>query len=286
MTLRQLLTDQPLLVAPGAYDALSAKLIEKAGFPLVYVTGLGNEASDLGCPDLGLTTCSELVRRVGNIAQVVGVPVVCDADTGFGGLVNVARTVRLFEAAGVAAIHVEDQTFPKRCGVLAGKQVVPAEEFAQKVRTAVAARRNPDFLVIARSDAKQADGVDGVIRRLNLYVEAGADLAMLGDFYSRAEYERIVRAVKAPVVACAADPEHFGAQPDFSVEEWRAIGVRMVVYWYLPVFAALKAVARAVEGLRSEGSITGIQGDLATYGEYGEAVDLAQWLETGEGTTR
>jgi 2-methylisocitrate lyase-like PEP mutase family enzyme len=283
MSFRTLLQERDIIVAPGAYDALSAKVMEKAGFPVVYVTGLGNEASDLGFPDLGLTTASEVVRRAGNIAQVVGVPVVCDADTGFGGLINVVRTVRMFEAAGVAAIHIEDQTFPKRCGILAGKQVVPAEEFARVVRCAADARQGEDFVIIARTDAKADRGIDGIIRRLNAYFDNGADMVMLGDFYSRAEYERIVAEVSAPVVACASDPDHFDVQPDFSVDQWKKMGVKMVLYWYLTVFAALKAVRRVVLALAREGSIAGLEDDLASYREYAETLELDRWLQLGEG---
>ncbi|GAB4284536.1 MAG: isocitrate lyase/PEP mutase family protein [Deferrisomatales bacterium] len=282
MSFRRLLDTHEILVAPGAYDALSAKVVAQAGFPLVYVTGLGNEASDLGCPDLGLTTATELVRRAGTICQAVEVPVVCDADTGFGGPANVARTVRLFEAAGVSAIHLEDQTFPKRCGVLAGKQVVPARGFARALRGAADARRGREFALIARTDAKGAEGVEGVVDRLRLYAENGADLVMLGDFYSREEYERIVAEVPAPVVACAADPDHFDRQPDFTVDQWRAMGVKMVVYWYLPLFAALHAVREAVGHLGREGSIEGLRPRLATYRDYAATVELDRWLGLGE----
>ena len=132
MTIGQVLKENELIIAPGAYDTISARLIEKAGYPLVYITGLGNEASDLGYPDLGLTTATELVRRASTITNCVQAPVVCDADTGFGGALNLYRTVRMFEAVGVSAIHIEDQTFPKRCGVLAGKKVIAPEAFAKK----------------------------------------------------------------------------------------------------------------------------------------------------------
>jgi methylisocitrate lyase len=151
------------------------------------------------------------------------------------------------------------------------------------VRSAAAARRDAEFAIIARTDAKGAGGLDEVIRRLNLYVDNGADLAMLGDFYTRAEYEKIVREVRAPVVACASDPDHFAQQPDFTVDEWKAMGVKMVVYWYLPLFAALKAVRRAVTALANEGSTAGLGDEIATYREYAEALELERWLQIGEG---
>lgn len=284
MLFRELIQSQDIILAPGAYDVVSAQLIEKAGFPVAYVSGLGNEASDLGCPDVGLTTCTEIVSRAGNVFQAVSVPVVCDADTGFGGPLNVYRTIRMFESAGVSGVHIEDQRFPKRCGLLSGKQVVPAEQFASRVRTAVDARRSEDFVVIARTDAKASLGMDEVIRRANLYVEHGADMAMFGDSYTLDEYKRIVREVKAPIVACASPPSHFSVQPDFSVDEWKSAGVKMVVYWHLPLFAAMKAVAKAVQTLQDTGTTQQMGEEVFTYDDYAEVVKLSKWLNIDEKT--
>jgi 2-methylisocitrate lyase-like PEP mutase family enzyme len=284
-TLQSLWREHDVILAPGAYDALSARLIAQSGCPLVYLSGLANEASDLGLPDLGFTNATEIVRRAATIARVVEQPVVCDADTGFGGAVNVMRTVRDFEAAGVGAIHLEDQVFPKRCGLLAGKRVVAPEAFADTIRLATRARGSSDFAIIARTDAKEAGGVAGVIERLKRYVDAGADAVMLGDFYAAADYERIARAVPAPLVACAADPDNHRLQPDFSREEWRGMGVKMVVYWHLALFAALGAVRTAVRHLAEHGSLT--TPPLATpgYRDYAAAVDLEAWLRLAdEGT--
>ena len=278
MTFRELLEKEEIIFAPAAYDVVSAQIIEKAGFPLAYLSGLGNEASDLGYPDLGMTTVAEIVRKAGNIAAVVNVPVVSDADTGFGGTLNICRTVRMFEGAGVSGIHIEDQTFPKRCAALKGKQLIDAEQFAGRIRTAADARENNDFVIIARTDSKVVGGVDEAIRRLNMYIENGADMAMVGDLYSFDQYLRLVREVKAPLVVCAADPEHFRIQPDFTLDQWKKTGVKMVLYWYLPLFAAMKAVERAVTSLKQTGSIKEIVGDLSTYGEYAKTVDLDKWL--------
>lgn len=281
MGFRELVDKEEIIIAPGAYDVVSARIIEKAGFPLVYLTGLGNEASDLGYPDLGLTTATEIVRKAGNIAGVVNTPVVCDADTGFGGGLNIHRTVRMFEAAGVSAIHIEDQSFPKRCGVLAGKQVIAAEQFAKGVRTAADARKGRDFAIIARTDSKISGGVGEAVRRLNMYVENGADMAMVGDFYSFEEYRILAKEVRAPLVVCAADPEHFSAQPDFNLDQWKKTGVKVVLYWYLPLFAAMKAVERSILSLRETGSIKEIAGDLSTYKEYAKTLDMDDWLKIG-----
>src|SRR5208282_6052702 len=160
MRFRELLDKEEIIIAPAAYDAVSAQIIEKAGFPLAYLSGLGNEASDLRYPDLGLTTVTDIVRKAGTIAGVVNVPVVCDADTGFGGGLNICRTVRMFETAGVSGIHIEDQTFPKRCAALRGKRLIDAEQFAKRIRTAADARKNADFVIIARTDSKVAGGTD------------------------------------------------------------------------------------------------------------------------------
>jgi 2-methylisocitrate lyase-like PEP mutase family enzyme len=279
MSFRELIDKEEIIIAPAAYDVVSAQIIEKAGYPLAYLSGLGNEASDLGYPDLGMTTVAEIVRKAGNIASVVNVPVVCDADTGFGGTLNICRTIRMFEAAGVSAIHLEDQTFPKRCAAIRGKQLIEAEQFAGRIRTAADSRENKDFAIIARTDSKVIGGVDEAIRRLNMYVENGADMAMVGDLYSFDQYLRLVREVKAPLVVCAADPEHFRIQPDFTLDQWKKTGVKMVIYWYLPLFAALKAVERAVVSLRETGSIENIMGDLSTYGEYAKTVDMDKWLK-------
>jgi len=169
MSLRDILRNEAVVIAPCAYDVVTAQIVANAGYPVCWITGLGHEASDLGCPDVSVTNAVELTRKAANIAQVVDVPIICDADTGFGGVTNLVRTVKLFEAAGVSGIHIEDQTFPKRCGVLAGKQVIGADVFVKKIQAALAARRSPEFLIIARTDAK-ALGLDEVIRRLNLYV--------------------------------------------------------------------------------------------------------------------
>ena len=234
-----------IIQAPGAYDAMSARLIAQSGCPIVYLSGLANEASDLGLPDLGFTNAAEIVRRASTIARVVDLPVVSDADTGFGGAVNVIRTVREFEAAGVSAIHLEDQAFPKRCGLLAGKTVVSPDAFAKTIRQACDARRGADLSIIARTDAK-GEGVDKVIDRLKRYADAGADAAMLGDFYSATEYARIAAGVPVPLIACAADPHHFEVQPDFSRQQWLDMGVKVVLYWHIALFAATRAVREAV----------------------------------------
>src|SRR6201986_161813 len=163
------------VLAPGCYDALGARLIEEAGFPAAYMSGFSSAASHLGRPDIGLMALAAMVDNARRIASAVEIPVIADADTGFGNSINVIRTVREYEAAGVAAIHIEDQVMPKKCGHMSGKQVVPAEEMAAKVSAAVAARRSPDFLIIARTDARAVEGLESALARARRYREAGAD---------------------------------------------------------------------------------------------------------------
>jgi len=277
MSLRDVLRSEPIVIAPCAYDAVTAQIVATAGYPVCWITGLGHEASDLGCPDFSLTNAVEMARKAANIAQVVDVPIICDADTGFGGVPNLVRTVNMFEAAGVSGIHIEDQTFPKRCGVLAGKQVISADAFVKKVQAAIAARRSEEFLIIARTDAK-ALGIEEVIRRLNLYVEHGADVAMLGDLYTCDEYKRIAAEVKAPLAACAADEDHFAIQPNFSVDEWKNTGVKMVAYWHLLLFMAMKAVDKAVRTLKNTGTTDSLTNEIFRYAEYAKIVKLSMWL--------
>src|ERR1700745_80624 len=176
--LRELLNSAKMLVAPFVYDCLQAKIAERTGFKAVYMTGFGTAAAR-GFPDLGLLTMAEMVENVRAIARAVKVPVICDADTGYGNPINVLRTVREYEDAGAAALHIEDQVWPKKCGFLAGKQVIPLVEMVPKVRAACDARRDPNFVIIARTDALAVNGWDDVVRRCNAYRQAGADLVFV-----------------------------------------------------------------------------------------------------------
>ena len=277
-----MLRNKEVIVAPGVYDCVAAKIAESVGFQAVYMSGFGTSASIYGKPDVGLVTGTEMISHARNLTASVNVPVLADADTGYGNPINVRRTVQEYERAGVAGIHIEDQTFPKRCGVLAGKQVIPEADFAKKIRAAIDARRSEEFLIIARTDAKTTSGVDGVIERLNLYVENGADMAMLGDFYSLEEYERIVKSVNAPIVAVASCHGLFSRQPDISVDDWKTVGVKMVVYWHLTLFAAMKAVTKVVRIFKESGTTDQMKDDLCTYSEYADVLQLSKWLAIDE----
>lgn len=278
MSLKRLLSENDLLVTMSSYDALSARIVEQAGFPFCSVSGLSIEASGLGAPDLGLVTSVEMARRAGDIVQAINIPVMCDADTGFGGATNVTRTIRMLEATGVAAAHIEDQSFPKRCGILAGKSVIGLEQAARKIRAAADARRSPDFQIIARCDAKGL-GVDEVIKRLNTYVENGADIGMLGECYGVDEYSRISREVKAPILACAVDKMNVHRQPYMKHDDWRRTGVRIVVYWHALLFASIRALQQVAQRVHDDETNENVEDQIASYDEYADVVRLKEWLD-------
>jgi 2,3-dimethylmalate lyase len=192
--LRALLESGQTIVAPGAFDPLAARLVEEAGFPAVYMTGFGTSAALIGRPDVGLLTMTEMAANAGRIADCVDIPVIADADTGYGNPLNVIRTVGAYEAAGVAGIHVEDQVAPKKCGHMEGKLVIPAPEMAAKIRAAVEARAQPEFVIIARTDARAVEGLERALERARLYREAGADALFIEALVSEAEVEEAARA--------------------------------------------------------------------------------------------
>jgi 2-methylisocitrate lyase-like PEP mutase family enzyme len=225
--LRELLTQRKTLVKPGAFNALSAMIIEKAGFPCCGVSGYGVSASLLGKPDVGLITLNEIVMIARYIASAVSIPVIADADTGFGNAINVMRTVEDFIGAGVAAIHIEDQVAPKRCGHVAGKQIIPVEEMAGKLRAADRVRRelDPDFMLIARCDARGVAGgsVEDLIRRANAYLDAGADMIFPEALTSEAELERCAQEIRGPL--------HFnrtGVSPRLPLSRLNDLGIAIV----------------------------------------------------------
>jgi 2-methylisocitrate lyase-like PEP mutase family enzyme len=226
--LRELLRRDGLITAPGAYDCITARMIEQAGFSAVYMTGAGTAAM-LGYPDYGLVTMSEMVENAGRIAAAVSVPVIADADTGYGNELNVVRTVREYEQRGVAAIHIEDQGFPKKCGHLENKIVVPLEDYVAKIRAAVSARRDPDFLIIARTDARAVLGFQDAIRRANAAIDAGADMAFVEAPESLEEVAAVPRLVRGP---CLLNVVWRGKTPDVALDEARAMGYKLAI---LPV---------------------------------------------------
>jgi 2-methylisocitrate lyase-like PEP mutase family enzyme len=224
-TLREALTSGPMVVAPGAYDCITARLIEQAGFPCVYMTGAGTAAAH-GLPDYGLLTMSEMVANARRITSAISVPLVSDSDTGFGNELNAYRTVQEFERAGVAAIHIEDQVFPKKCGHLDGKELVPVEDWLAKLRAAVAARRSRDFLVIARTDSRAVAGFDEAVRRSQLALEAGADVVFLEAPQTLEEVAAVPKLVKGP---CLINMVLAGKTPLPTLSEAEKMGYRIAI---------------------------------------------------------
>lgn len=239
------------LAIPGAFNPLCAKLAERVGFRAVYLSG-GALSAGNGVPDIGLLTLTEFVQAAQLTAQATSLPLLCDADTGFGEALNVERTVRHFEAAGVAGIHLEDQEFPKRCGHLSGKSVVPAEAMAAKVRAAVAAKRDKDFVIIARTDAKGVNGFDDAVRRAKLYLDAGADAIFPEAMESRDEFERFAKAV--PGATLLANMTEFGKSPLLDVRTLGEIGYRLVLFPLTAFRAAMKAAEDTLRDLFAQGT--------------------------------
>jgi carboxyvinyl-carboxyphosphonate phosphorylmutase len=271
--LRELLAQPDLLVAPGAYDALSARLIAQAGFPAVYMTGFGTAASVLGQPDVGLLTMSEMVSRAAALAAVIGErPLIADADTGYGNPINVRRTVHEYERAGVAAIHIEDQVWPKKCGHMEGKQVIPLDEMVQKIRAAVDARRDPDFVVIARTDANAVYGLEDALRRGQAYREAGADVIFIEAPRSLEELRAIAQTF--PDVPLLYNWAESGKTPLLSLEEIHALGFKLVIFPASLLFAATHTLLSLLEVLKQGQTPTVFAERMISFSQFTDQVGL------------
>jgi len=273
--LRELLVQRDLLVAPGAYDALSARLIAQAGFPAVYMTGFGTAASVLGQPDVGLLTMSEMVSRAAALAAVVGDrPLIADADTGYGNPINVRRTVREYEQAGVAAIHIEDQVWPKKCGHMEGKQVISVDEMVQKIRAAVDARQDPDFVIIARTDANAVYGLEDALRRGRAYREAGADVIFIEAPRSIEELRAIARAF--PDVPLLYNWAESGKTPLLPLEEIHALGFKLVIFPVSMLFAATQALLDLLEALKQGQTSLAFAERMVTFSQFTDQIGLPE----------
>ena len=255
-----------MVLAPGCFDALGARLIEEAGFPAVYMTGFGSAASRLGRPDVGLMTLSEMVDNARQIVQAVARPVVADADTGYGNPINVIRTVREYESAGVAAIHLEDQVMPKRCGHMEGKQVVPAGEMAAKVSAAVAARRSEEFLIIARTDARAVEGLEAALERARRYRDAGADVLFIEAPQSTEEIEAVARAF--PDVPLLFNYAEGGKTPAVTHAYLRELGFSLVIFPIGTLLAATAAIRSLLARIKQAGSPVEVLGSLLPFEEF------------------
>jgi 2-methylisocitrate lyase-like PEP mutase family enzyme len=247
--LRTLLRRDGMVVAPGAYDCITARLIEQAGFAAVYITGAGAAAS-MGYPDFGLVTMSEMVANARRIAAAVEVPIVADADTGYGNELNVFRTVRGFERSGVSGIHIEDQEFPKKCGHLEGKEIITREDYLAKIRAAVAARGDPDFTIIARTDARAVAGFDEAIDRANAALTAGADMAFVEAPQTLEEVAAVPRLVDGP---CLLNVVRGGKTPDLDLHEAERMGYKLAIVPALLIQSVVGICDQALAGLRETG---------------------------------
>lgn len=250
-TLREMMKKPGIIMVPGIYDAFTAKIAIAAGFDTVYMTGSGSSTGLLGKPDVGLLTMTEMTNNAARIVQAVNVPVIADADTGYGNAINLIRTIQEYERAEVAAVHIEDQMIPKKCGHMEGKRLVSVEEMVGKIRAAAEARRDPDFIIIARTDARALLGFDEAVRRANRYVEAGADMIFGEALQSREELAAFSKAVKAPLFT---DSTEWGKTPLLKAKELEELGYKIVIFSTAALRVVHKAVAELMEELKRKGT--------------------------------
>ena len=271
---RALAAQRKATTVPGAANAMFARVIEDLGFQAVYATGAGIANMHLGAPDIGLTTLTELESAVASMADAVSIPIIVDADTGFGNALNMSRTVRRLERAGAAAIQIEDQVFPKKCGHFSGKEVVPPAEMVQKIRAAVDARQDGDMQIIARTDSRAIEGLDHALERAHAFIEAGADMTFVEAPTGVEELERIARDLPVPQVANIV----FGGRtPDPGREKLAEMGFSIVLYANAALQAALRASYEVLGALKAEGSLASVADRLASFEERQRAVAKHEW---------
>jgi 2-methylisocitrate lyase-like PEP mutase family enzyme len=275
--LRELLGRAGSFLTVGCYDALTAKMIEKAGFETVYVSGASVSMALLGKPDLGLASYGEIFGQVQRITQVTEAPVIIDADTGYGNFMNARRAFAEYEQVGIAGIQIEDQIFPKRCGHLEGTQVVQADEMIDKIKAVLDVRRNPDTVLIARTDARQSLGLGEAIRRANLYAEAGADVIFLEGPDGREECEAVAKQVNAPLLVNTGGR---GLTPKLSLSDFESIGYKIVLHPGVMQRAAVFAMRAMLADLNQNGNLTETKYGQMDFDEWFELVDLSKYKET------
>ena len=263
-----------MILAPGAFDPLSARCVEEAGFPAAYMTGFGTSAALLGRPDVGLLTMTEMVDNAARIAACVDVPVIADADTGYGNPMNVIRTVNAYEAAGVGGIHIEDQVAPKRCGHMDGKQVIPASEMAAKIRAATDARTDPDFVIIARTDARAVEGLASALDRARRYRDAGADVLFIEAVRSEAEAAETIAAF--PDVPLLFNWAEGGKTPPISLDRLRALGYRIVIFPISTLLAATGAMRAILTEIADAGTPQAALPGLPSFDEFVDFIGLPE----------
>ena len=287
-TFKQLLKRNKLLVAPGCFDGLSARLVQEAGFEAAYLSG-GAVARSMGIPDIGLVTMSESIDRAVQVVSAINIPVIADADTGYGNAVNLVRSVREFERAGVAAIHIEDQITPKRCGHLDGKEVISLSEMAKKLEAALATRSDADFCIIARTDARSVNGFDDAVKRANAFAKLGVDAIFFEAPQSEEELAEIPQRV--PNIPLLVNVFKGGKTPMLPMERLEKMGYRIAIYPSETQRAAIHAMRTALSTLKREGTTESIDASLTTFKDRDKVVGLDDWnkierefmaLETGK----
>jgi methylisocitrate lyase len=274
--LRNLIEDKEILLAPGAHDLLTARIIEKAGFKSVYMTGYGQAASMLGKPDVGLLTMTEMADRAKKFAQAVDIPVIADGDTGFGNAINVIRTVEEYEQAGVAAIQLEDQVAPKKCGHMNGRQVVPIDEMLGKIEAAKYARKDKDFIIIARTDARTSLGFDEALKRAKAYADAGADVIFFESPESEEEMRKLNEEIKVPALANMVEG---GRTPLFSAKELEEMGYSIVIFPTSSVYATARAMKELMYEIKAKGSTKESLEKMITFSEFNDLIGLPEIRE-------
>ena len=276
---RELIKRPEIAVMVGAYDALSARLVERAGFDLTFVHDYGVSASLLGMPDMGLVTLTEMTDILEKVVKAVNIPVIGDGGCGFGNPLNTYRTVREYESIGVAGVNLEDQVYPKRCGHLAGKQVVEPSEMVEKIRAAVDARKDPDFVITARVDSIAIHGLDDAIKRANIYVEAGADMIFVEAPTTEADIQRIINETKGPSWINMVEG---GRTPLVPIPKLQQMGAALVDYGPLVLFAAAGGVERALQALKRDGTTANHLKELMLFNEINElnCIDDYRAMET------
>jgi carboxyvinyl-carboxyphosphonate phosphorylmutase len=271
--LKDLLERNSILVAPAAFDMVSAKIIEKAGFEAVYLSGFGQSASHLGLPDAGLMTFTEIVERVHNMAKAVNVPLLADGDTGYGGIINIRRTVQEFEWAGACAIQLEDQEIPKKCGHTEGKKLIDAREMVLKIEAAVKSRRSDDFLIIARTDARSVAGFEEAINRGKMYEKAGADVIFIESPQTKEELKAVAETFSKSTMANMVER---GKTPLLTVKELEAMGFNIVAFAVTCLLVAAKAMQQAMEELRKKGTTQGMLDDMMAFEEFNDFIGFPE----------
>ncbi len=259
---------------PGAFNALTAKLAERLGFKAVYMSGGALSAGWAGLPDIGLLTVSEFAASAAVLARATSLPVLCDADTGFGEAIHVERTVQLYEEAGAAGLHLEDQAMPKRCGHLSGKALVDCQTMAAKIRAATAARRDVDFVIVARTDARSVEGFDAAVARAREYISAGADMIFPEALESVAEFGRFAAAIDAPLLANMTE---FGRSPLIPFADLAALGYKAVIYPLSAMRAAMRAAELTLSTLRDQGTQEDILDRMQTRAELYDLLGYTDW---------